>query len=223
MSAAFLCNKWTLLIFRELLFGSTNFNDISRGVPRMSRTLLSNRLKELVNIGLITRLEKQGTGQVDYVLTKPGKALESVVFSMASWGQEWLETEPSLENIDGSFLMWDIRRNVRIHEDLPNLFIAHFLLIDMPENKSEYWLIFEHGQVDLCYVDRGFKPDVHIEVSARELTKIWMGWEDFNAAVEDHRLKFKGPKKYTEIAEYWLGCSTLAHIKKREKHLLVAE
>tara|TARA_R110002012_G_scaffold106568_1_gene247839 strand:- start:5 stop:676 length:672 start_codon:yes stop_codon:yes gene_type:complete len=223
MSAAFLCNKWTLLIFRELLFGSTNFNDISRGVPRMSRTLLSNRLKELVNIGLITRQEKQATGQVDYVLTESGKALESVVFSMASWGQEWLETEPSLDNIDGSFLMWDIRRNVRIHEDLPNLFIAHFFLTDMPENKSEYWLIFENGQVDLCYVDRGFNVDVNIEVAARKLTKIWMGWEDFSAAVKDHTLKFRGPKKYTEIAEYWLGCSTLAHIKKREGHLLVSE
>ncbi len=189
----------------------------------MSRTLLSNRLKELVNIGLITRQEKQATGQVDYVLTESGKALESVVFSMASWGQEWLETEPSLDNIDGSFLMWDIRRNVRIHEDLPNLFIAHFFLTDMPENKSEYWLIFENGQVDLCYVDRGFNVDVNIEVAARELTKIWMGWEDFSAAVKDHTLKFKGPKKYTEIAEYWLGCSTLAHIKKREGHLLVSE
>ncbi len=189
----------------------------------MSRTLLSNRLKELVNIGLITRQEKQATGQVDYVLTESGKALESVVFSMASWGQEWLETEPSLDNIDGSFLMWDIRRNVRIHEDLPNLFIAHFLLTDMPENKSEYWLIFENGQVDLCYVDRGFNVDVNIEVAARELTKIWMGWEDFSTAVKDHTLKFRGPKKYTEIAEYWLGCSTLAHIKKREGHLLVSE
>ncbi|GAC25665.1 HxlR family transcriptional regulator [Paraglaciecola mesophila KMM 241] len=189
----------------------------------MSRTLLSNRLKELVNIGLITRQEKQATGQVDYVLTESGKALESVVFSMASWGQEWLETEPSLDNIDGSFLMWDIRRNVRIHEDLPNLFIAHFFLTDMPENKSEYWLIFENGQVDLCYVDRGFNVDVNIEVAARELTKIWMGWEDFSAAVKDQTLKFRGPKKYTEIAEYWLGCSTLAHIKKREGHLLVSE
>jgi hypothetical protein len=142
---------------------------------------------------------------------------------MASWCQECLEKEPSLENIYCSFLMWDIRRNVKVHEDLPSLFIAHFLLTDMPENKSEYWLVFEHGQVDLCYVDRGFTVDVDIEVAARELTKIWMGWEDFTAAVEGRKLKFKGPKKYTEIAEYWLGCSTLAHIKKREKHLLVSE
>ena len=65
--------------------------------------------------------------------------------------------------------------------------------------------------------------DVAVEVAARELTKIWMGWEDFSTAVKDHTLKFRGPKKYTEIAEYWLGCSTLAHIKKREGHLLVSE
>jgi DNA-binding HxlR family transcriptional regulator len=100
MSAQFLCNRWTLLVFREMLFGSTNFNDISRGVPRMSRTLLSKRLKELVYIGLISRNEKKATGQVDYQLTESGKALEGVVFSMATWGQEWLETEPALENLD---------------------------------------------------------------------------------------------------------------------------
>jgi DNA-binding HxlR family transcriptional regulator len=82
-----------------MLFGSTNFNDISRGVPRMSRTLLSKRLKELAHIGLILRIEKKATGHVDYKLTESGKALENVIFSMATWGQEWFETEPALKKL----------------------------------------------------------------------------------------------------------------------------
>ncbi len=221
MASEFLCNRWTLLIFRELLFGSTNFNDISRGVPRMSRTLLSTRLKELVQIGLITRHEKRSTGQIDYILTEAGQALEPIVFTMASWGQEWLETEPSLENIDASFLMWDIRRNMNIHPVLPDPFIVYFFLTDVAENKSEHWLIFENNEIDLCYINRGFSVDVKIEVSARKLTRIWMGWDDFDLAIKDKLLRLSGNKEYTDIAALWLGSSSIAHIEKRDKKLQV--
>lgn len=221
MASEFLCNRWTLLVFRELLFGATNFNDISRGVPRMSRTLLSTRLKELVNIGLITRHEKRATGQIEYVLTEAGQALESVVYTMACWGQEWLETEPSVENVDVGFLMWDIRRNINHHPILPDPFIVHFFLTDVVENKSEHWLIFENNEIDLCHINRGFLADVNIEVSAKKLTKIWMGWEDFNVAIKDKSLKLSGNKKYTDIAALWLGSSSVAHIKKRDEKLRV--
>lgn len=221
MASEFLCNRWTLLIFRELLFGSTNFNDISRGVPRMSRTLLSTRLKELVQIGLITRHEKRSTGQIEYILTQAGQALEPIVFTMASWGQEWLETKPSLENIDASFLMWDIRRNMNIHPVLPDPFIVYFFLTDVAENKSEHWLIFENNEIDLCYINRGFSVDVKIEVSARKLTRIWMGWDDFDLAIKDKLLRLSGNKEYTDIAALWLGSSSIAHIKKRDKKLQV--
>lgn len=187
----------------------------------MSRTLLSTRLKELVQIGLITRHEKRSTGQIEYILTQAGHALEPIVFTMASWGQEWLETEPSLENIDASFLMWDIRRNMNIHPVLPDPFIVYFFLTDVAENKSEHWLIFENNEIDLCYINRGFSVDVKIEVSARKLTRIWMGWDDFDLAIKDKLLRLSGNKEYTDIAALWLGSSSIAHIKKRDKKLQV--
>tara|TARA_R110000868_G_scaffold199317_1_gene445943 strand:+ start:2795 stop:3130 length:336 start_codon:yes stop_codon:yes gene_type:complete len=102
----------------------------------------------LVNIGLITRREKHANGQVEYLLTEAGKALEPVVFSMATWGQEWLETEPSVEHLDVGFLMWDIRRNVKLHSELPNPFIVYFFFTDVAENKSEYWLVLEDDEID---------------------------------------------------------------------------
>jgi hypothetical protein len=187
----------------------------------MSRTLLSTRLKELVQIGLITRHEKRSTGQIEYILTQAGQALEPIVFTMASWGQEWLETEPSLENIDASFLMWDIRRNMNIHPVLPDPFIVYFFLTDVAENKSEHWLIFENNEIDLCYINRGFSVDVKIEVSARKLTRIWMGWDDFDLAIKDKLLRLSGNKEYTDIAALWLGSSSIAHIEKRDKKLQV--
>ncbi|WP_339673169.1 helix-turn-helix domain-containing protein [Dasania marina] len=221
MSAEFLCNRWTVLIFRELLFGSSAFNDICRGVPRMSRTLLSNRLKELIEIGLITHHKKQVGGHAEYLLTDAGKALETVVFSMAQWGQEWLKIEPSVEDVDVDLLMWDIRRNTKPLAELPNPFIVHFFLTDVPDNKSEHWLVYEDGEVDLCHIDQDFASNVIIEVAVKKLTKVWMGWEDFEAAKKSGSLKLKGPKKYTDIALSWLGQSSVAHIKKQARELRV--
>ena len=215
MSSEFLCNRWTMLVLRELLFGSTGFNDISRGVPRMSRTLLSNRLKELVEKGIITRQKSQVVGQVHYKLTQAGLALGPVVFSMAEWGQEWLVVEPSIENIDVGFLMWDIHRNAVPMKQLPNPFIVEFFLNDVEENKSKHWLVFEDGKVDLCHIDHGFDVNILINVSAKKLTKIWMGWEDFNNALKENEISLSGAEEYKKLAITWLGHSSVAGVKKR--------
>jgi len=215
MSSEFLGNRWTMLILRELLFGSTGFNDISRGVPRMSRTLLSNRLKELVERGIILRQKKQAGGQIHYRLTEAGLALGPVVFSMAHWGQEWLDIEPSIENVDVGFLMWDIRRNAVPMKELPNPFIVEFFLNDVEENKSSHWLVFEDDKVDLCHIDHDFDVDVLIDVSIKKLTKVWMGWEDIEQAILDKSIQLKGLEKYTKLAVTWLGHSSVAQIKKR--------
>lgn len=138
MASEILCNRWTILVLRELLFGSTSFNDISRGVPRMSRTLLSKRLKELVQIAVIIK-----------TTNLKGKALESVIIGMAGWGQEWLQTAHSLEDLDPRFLMWDIMRNAKNIEILPNPFIAHIHLSDVEDGLGDYWLVFEDECVDL--------------------------------------------------------------------------
>ncbi len=218
MSAEFLCQRWTMLILREVFFGSHTFNDIARGVPRMSRTLLSNRLKELVEIGILKRNEKRVSGQVKYDFTKAGNALEPIVMSMANWGQEWLQIEPSIKNVDIDFLMWDIRRNAISLPELPNPFIVHFFISDVSEAKSDHWLVYERGEIDLCHIDKGFKNDIEIEVDVRTLTKVWMGWEPFEDAIHSGKLLIDGPDLLTKIAKNWLGQSSVANIKKAESN-----
>lgn len=214
MSAEFLCQRWTMLILREIIFGSNTFNDIARGVPRMSRTLLSNRLKELIQIGILSRHEKRSGGHIEYNFTEAGHALKPVVFSMAEWGQEWLQTEPSVDKVDVSLLMWDIRRNTVPLPDLPDPFIVHIFLTDVSDKKADHWLVYEDGEVDLCYINTGFEVDVKIEVGIKKLTKIWMGWDDFDQAISDGSMIIEGAKKYCAIAKDWLGQSTVAHIEK---------
>lgn len=216
MSTEFLCQRWTMLILREVFFGSETFNDIARGVPRMSRTLLSNRLKELAEIGILERNEKKASGHVNYSFTKAGQALEPVVMSMANWGQKWLQIEPSIEKIDVDFLMWDIRRNTNLLPELPDPFIAHFFLLGVPENKANHWLVCEQGETDLCHIDKGFRNDIEIEVDVKTLTKVWMGWTNFEAAVENGDLIIEGPKKLTKITQQWLGHSSVASTKKAD-------
>lgn len=113
MAAELLCTRWTMVLLRELVAGSTRFNDLRRGLPKMSPTLLSQRLKELEAAGIVERKEvKSEKGIFEYHLTKSGKDLRSVVEAMGFWGLRWIEARPSLKNLDPSLLMWDMRRNL---------------------------------------------------------------------------------------------------------------
>jgi DNA-binding HxlR family transcriptional regulator len=222
MAAEFLCTRWTVLVLRELLLGSVTFNDISRGVSRMSRTLLSKRLKELEQRGLITKSIMPNKRDTCYQLTTAGQSLSSVVFGMADWSQEWLHIEPALKNISVDHLLWSLRRSANYHPDLPKKFTVHIYFPEQPESKQNGWLIFDEGKVDLCIIDHGFDVDVQIEVSAETLTKVFMGWQAFEDAKMLGELKFKGPKRYIRNANLWLGHSRLANIKKQPLELRVS-
>jgi DNA-binding HxlR family transcriptional regulator len=215
MAAEILCNRWTMLVLRELLEGSTGFNEISRGVPLMSRTLLMGRLRELEGVGLVIREERGAGKPVHYRLTAAGNALGRVVRTMAEWGQEWIDVEPSIQDVDTDFLMWDIRRNVRILPELPRRFVVRFHFPDAPEKKQEHWLIFESGEVDICYIDPGYDVDVQIEANLKTMTKVWMGWQGFSAAVRCGDLQIVGPREFTRSASAWLGLSSLAGVRKQ--------
>src|SRR5438105_69541 len=112
MAAEVLCTRWTVVLLRELIAGSTRFNDLRRGVPRMSPALLSQRLKDLEEAGVVTREKTKEPGVYDYRLTKSGRELEAIVMGFGIWGQRWIESEPSLEHLDVSLLMWDMRRHL---------------------------------------------------------------------------------------------------------------
>lgn len=222
MASELLCNRWTPLIIRELLHGSTTFNDIGRGVPAMSRTLLSRRLKELEAASILScrRPVRRGL-KASYQLTPAGNALASVVRSMASWGQEWIDVEPSVRDVDVRFLMWDIRRNVKPLPTLPRRFTVRFFFPDAEEALREHWLVIENNEVDLCYLDPGYEVDVEIEADLRTITMVWMGWEEFVKAQREQKLRIRGNRTFVQSAKEWLGLSMLAGIRKQPTELRV--
>jgi DNA-binding HxlR family transcriptional regulator len=92
MAAEILCSRWTLVLLRELVVGSTRFNELRRGVPRMSPALLSKRLKDLEAAGIVTRTAMPDEPDVfEYRLTEAGKDLRPIVEAVGVWGQRWLQ------------------------------------------------------------------------------------------------------------------------------------
>jgi DNA-binding HxlR family transcriptional regulator len=197
MAAEILCSRWTLVLLREFVAGSTRFNELRRGVPRMSPALLSKRLKELEAAGVIARSRVAGEPDVfEYRLTERGRELKQIIESVGIWGQRWIETEASLKNLDPNLLMWDMRRNIDPAPLPPRKCVIQVIFTDLPATRRNWWLIAEpdHG-VDLCSVDPGFAVDLYLSTDLRTMTEIWMGYTAIARAKSEGRLIFTGDRE----------------------------
>src|SRR4051794_5815310 len=144
MAAEILCTRWTVVLLRELVAGSTRFNDLRRGVPRMSPALLSKRLKELEAGGIVRRVAAgRGLGLYEYHLTAAGKDLRPVVEGIGFWGQRWVQSGPSLQKLDVSLLMWDMRRNLDTKPMPGRRSVIQFQFPELPAARRSYWLVVE--------------------------------------------------------------------------------
>ena len=164
MAAEILCTRWTVVLLRELVAGSTRFNDLRRGVPRMSPALLSKRLKDLEAAGVVERSKVVGEADTfEYRLTKSGRDLAPVIEAVGIWGQRWIETELSLDNLDPNLLMWDMRRNINPQPMPKHRNVIQVIFSDLQVSQKNWWLIVQSGEdVDLCSVDPGFDVDLYL-------------------------------------------------------------
>jgi len=178
MAAEILCTRWTMVLLRELCAGSTRFNELRRGLPRMSPALLSKRLKDLTKAGVVSRSKVAGEpGVFEYRLTDAGRDLQQVVEAIGVWGHKWVETEASLKKLDPNLLMWDMRRNIDPAPMPRRRSAIQVIFGDLPTAKKNWWLLIEPGcEVDLCSVDPGFDVDLYVSTDLRTLTAIWMGY-----------------------------------------------
>lgn len=210
LAAEVLTERWTPLVVRELLCGSVRFNDLQRGVPRMSSSLLARRLKELQYAGIIER--KRGASGWEYHLTEAGRELFPVVEKMGLWAQRWLRHNiAESANLDPDLLMWDIRRNVAAQaQPKHRRYVAEFQLSGVPTNRRRYWLVFEAGQIDLCYRDPGFDVDLFVQSSLRVLTQVWLGHISIDAAVREDRLRLDGSRRDVSAFRSWFALNMFA-------------
>jgi DNA-binding HxlR family transcriptional regulator len=215
MAAEIVCSKWTPLVLRELLSGSTRFNDLRRGVPRMSPTLLSKRLKELEEAGVISARVSGRSGAAEYKLTAAGKDLRDVIMSLGGWGQRWIESSLTLKNLDPSLLMWDMRRNIRPVPLPKRKCTVQFVYPELTAGRNTWWLVIEGRDVDLCSVDPGFEIDLYVRSTLRSMTAVWMGHTTLKAEIDARNIELSGDEAMTRSIHGWLGLSPFAKEKPR--------
>jgi DNA-binding HxlR family transcriptional regulator len=192
--------RWTLLVIREMLAGSQHFNELRRGLPRMSPGLLSKRLHQLVGAGLVTK-EVDGS-QIRYQLTQAGQELAPVVNGIAAWGVRWIG-ELGDHELDPKLLMWDLHRHVD-HEEVPDRrTVLWFEFTDVVPKVRHWWLVITPSAVDVCDADPGFETSAYVRADLRMLIKVWRGDLTWESAVRSGQLQVEAPAGVRRSMPRW--------------------
>lgn len=209
-AAQLLCERWTLLVVRELVAGSTRFNEIKKGVPLMSPSLLSARLKQLVAAGVVEK--SAGKGGYIYSLSPAGLELRPIVELLGAWGHRWAPSKLNKIDLDASLLMWDMRRTVDPAIFPKRRIVVQFEYSDAPKEVRDWWLVAEKGEIDLCLNDQGFEVDIMIKCSLRAMTEVWVCQKRFRDAVKNGDIKVMGDSKLISNLQDWLRSSPLSRL-----------
>ncbi len=216
MAADILCSRWTMMLLSELLSGTTRFNDLRRGLPRMSPALLSKRLKDLEAAGIVARARSsEGSDLFEYSLTDAGLAIEPIVDAMGDWGHRWVTTQETLAHLDVKLLMWNMRRNINPDPMPQRRSIIQIIYHDLPLASRNWWLIVDpRAETDLCSVDPGYDVDLYINTNLRTMTEVWMGYAPLTQAINEDRLMLVGDRALEHTFQTWLGASRFATMEK---------
>jgi DNA-binding HxlR family transcriptional regulator len=216
MASEILGARWTLVLLRELVVGPARFNELRRGVPRMSPALLSKRLKDLEKAGIVSRTKvAREPDAYEYALTASGEELRPIIEAIGLWGHRWIETEASLKNLDPNLLMWDMRRNIDPNPMPARRTTIQVILSDLEAAQKNWWLIVAPGcEVDLCSVDPGFDVDLYVSATLRTMTEVWMGYVPLARAKEEGKLLVTGEKRLEADLGSWLRLSSFAKAQR---------
>ena len=203
--------RWTLLIVREMLLGSRHFNDLRRGVPKMSPALLSKRLKSLTRAGVIERSDADG--RTSYILTPCGQELAGVVQALMEWGTRWVG-ELGEYDLDPHLLMWDIRRSVPIDAWPRARTVVEFRLSRGRPEGIALVVGGVRGPADMCDFDPGYDVTATVDTSLRTLTEIWRGDVSWSHCLMDGSVTVSGSADARREVPAWLGQSLAAAIPR---------
>lgn len=209
-SVQILCERWTLLVVRELIAGSTRFAELQKGVPLMSPSLLSARLKQLAHSGVIEI--KGRKGDYSYLLTEAGRELRPVVELLGAWGHRWARSSLDKDDLDAGLLMWDMRRSIDAGVFPKRRIVVQFEYPDAPMGARDWWLVSENGEIDLCLNDHGYEVDILIRCSLKAMTRVWICEQRFDAAVRSGEIQVMGDSALTAKLEKWLCASPLSRL-----------
>lgn len=212
LGAEIFAERWTPLILRELLMGGRRFSDIQRGVPRMSRNLLTQRLHSLQRSGIIEQLATESGHGHEYRLTVAGRELSTVIDALGTWGYRWASKDLSDKDLDPDFLMWSLRRMVRV-DALPDERVVLSFRFRRHEDRT-YWLVLRRPDVDLCLFDPGYDVTLEIEAAVEVLARVCLGHLPLLQAMHDGGVEVHGAPRHRNALPGWLGVTRFAGLAR---------
>ena len=198
--------RWTLLVVRELLCGSRRFNDIRRGIPRISRTMLSERLQDLVHVGAVIRIE--GEHGPEYTLTEAGRELMGIVGALGTWGQRWLPRQAGSEDLDLEPVLVDMQRRVRPEALPPEPIVVRF---EIEGQRQPRFLLLKEAESSLCTQNPGFPEPICVRAGLPVLVAWWRGDVSF-AEARRIGLTVEGPKTLVQAFPDWFERYVFAEV-----------
>jgi DNA-binding HxlR family transcriptional regulator len=212
LAAEIFAERWTPLILRELLLGGRCFSDIHRGVPRISRNLLTQRLESLRHSGIIEQVQNAGERTHLYRLTLAGRALGPVIDALGTWGYNWASKDLEDERLDPDFLMWALRRMVRT-DALPDERVVVMFRF-RHHTDHWYWLVLERPEVDLCLKDPGYEVSLEVEGTVEAFAHVCLGHVGLLQVMRSGEVEVRGAPRYRNALPSWLGVTRFASLAK---------
>ena len=222
-AAEIICERWTLLVVRELLLGSRRFNDFQRGLPMLSPALLTKRLRALEEAAVLVRV--QGAQGIEYQPTLAGEELRPLVQFAGHWGARWVRSRLSREELDAGSLMWFIHRHFKLDALPPREIIVHIHFTD-EKRMSRWWIVLSPQGGELCMEDPGREVDVLVTTDVRTLTAIYLGDLTLDLARSNRQFVTVGPRDLLTEMHQWFARSRFAETapaSEEERHLLAPE
>ena len=202
-----LAERWVPLIVRELVLGGRRFNEIDRGLPGISRSLLKQRLDHLERKGVVERVELPGRGH-EYRLTPAGQDLEGVIMAVGEWTVRWMFTEPEPRNVDPVTLTWWMSRRVVAEEFPDERTVVQFDYAG--ERPTRIWIVLERRDASVCTEPPGFDSDVVVSTDPVALMRVFSGITSYAAALESGDISLAGPPRLTRMLPTWFAWSPFA-------------
>jgi DNA-binding HxlR family transcriptional regulator len=207
--------RWTPLVIRELFCGSRRFNDLLRGLPRMPRSVLVQRLRTLEAAGIVERrVDPAGRG-AEYHLTDAGVELGDVVLRLGDWGKRWADLPVGPQNLDPDLLLWDIHRRLN-SERLPERRTVVQIDLSGAHEKS-YWLVLERPAASICWTDPGFEVDLLVQADSVALHRVWVGQLDLALALREGLIALDGPPDLRRDFPKWLKLSMFVERERAKR------
>lgn len=214
LASEVLTQRWMLLIIRELSVGVTRFNDIRRGVPKISATLLRERLEVLERAGIVTRQVDPHSGHAEYHLTDAGRELKDVLKGIATWGQRWARDIDD-DDLDPGWLVWNMHRRLNLPAFPEGRTVIALEFGDADSTERFFWLVVNEGVVEVCLKDPGFPVTIKVHTTVRVMAEIWRGIRDIRQEIGNGNLVLEGDAATREALPDWLLLSVYAPIKRQ--------